>query len=78
MSAVHPVLRLVLIRLCRLLTGQKIATLADAFVACRWFHEQRGVPTVVITSINLEKDSIDIVASTTAFECAQAALLSSS
>ena len=61
-----------------LLSGIGIATIADALKACRWFHS-KGVPTVVITSLSLQRsdsgsgssdasDVIDIIASTT--DCA--------
>mmetsp|Transcript_21899 Transcript_21899/g.56852 ORF Transcript_21899/g.56852 Transcript_21899/m.56852 type:complete len:315 (-) Transcript_21899:266-1210(-) len=54
---------------CELLTGVKIKTKQDAFVACRALHE-RGVKTVVISSFTDDDEkSIKVVASTKGEGC---------
>jgi pyridoxal/pyridoxine/pyridoxamine kinase len=46
------------------LSGIAINKLEDGIQACNWFHDHRGVPTVIITSMQLSTTHIDVLAST--------------
>jgi pyridoxal/pyridoxine/pyridoxamine kinase len=46
------------------LSGIPISTLADGVRACNWLHDERNVPTVIITSMQLSSTHVDVLAST--------------
>lgn len=47
---------MILIPVYRLLTGLKITDAVSALRACQWFHRERNVPVVVITSATFSGD----------------------